>query len=320
MTASRHGLRRALAGLAVALLLTSCDSGGAASERPEPTPTPTPMPTSTASSTATQPDPAPDGPVYVALGDSYVSAPFVPRTNLRNGCLRSDHNFPHLLVQDLEGYELVDVSCAGASTAEMTQAQVVGGVEHPAQFDALDDDVDLVTLGIGANDFSLYSFFMYRCIEIADTDRTGAPCREANVEEDGSNRLLTQAAEVQGRIEAVLAELRERAPEARIVLVTFPKFLPDHGVCPDLVPLAKGDYAYVREVNATLSRAQAAAGAAAGVDVVDMYAASDGHDICSDQPWVNGIDTDPAKALAFHPFPVEQRAVADLLLELLGQG
>ena len=254
----------------------------------------------------------------MALGDSFVAAPLVPETNMTHGCLRSDHNYPHLAVRDLAGYQLVDVSCSGASTAEMTIPQVVGGVEHPPQFDALSEDVDLVTLGIGANDFSLYSFLVYRCLAVAATDREGSPCQDSYEDEgDGGNLLLDQVAEIEKRVESVVAEIRERAPDARVVMVTYPKFLPTRGVCPDLIPLARGDYDFVREVNLALSEAQAAGATAAGAEVLDLYAASDGHDICSDRPWVNGIDTDPSRALAFHPFPEEQRAVARLLLELL---
>ncbi|MDP2772051.1 MAG: SGNH/GDSL hydrolase family protein, partial [Nocardioides sp.] len=200
--------------------------------------------------------------------------------------------------------------------------RVAGGVQHSPQFDALTDEVDLVTVGIGANDFGLFNVLVYRCLQLASTDRAGAPCREANAAAgpDGADRLLAQVEEIEGRIEAVVAGIRERSPDARVVLVTYPKFLPTYGVCPDLVPLAKGDYAYVREVNLALVEAQRAGAEAGGAEVIDAYAASDGHDICSDQPWVNGIDTDPSRALAFHPFPEQQRAVADLLLELLEQG
>lgn len=319
MMASRSALQRGLAGLAVALMLTACQQDGTAPEAQSPG-SPEPTGPSLPPATSTAPTPrTPEGAVYVALGDSFVSAPLVPKTNLRNGCLRSDHNYPHLLVADLAGHELVDVSCAGASTTELTQPRVVGGVEHAPQLDVLTDDVDLVTLGIGANDFSLFSFLVYRCLSVAQTDRAGAPCREA-YDEDGTDRLLAQVEEIEARIESAVEEIRERAPEARVVMVTYPQLLPTYGVCPDLVPLAKGDYAYVREINLALVEAQVAGAEAGGAEVLDLYAASDGHDICSDQPWVNGIDTDPSRALAFHPFPEEQRAVADLLLDLVEQG
>ena len=32
-----------------------------------------------------------------------------------------------------------------------------------------------------------------------------------------------------------------------------------------------------------------------GAEFVDLFAASDGHDICSDDPWVNGTKTEPGR-------------------------
>jgi hypothetical protein len=50
---------------------------------------------------------------------------------------------------------------------------------------------------------------------------------------------------------------------------------------------------------------------------IDVYAASRGHDICSDDPWVNDRYTDPGRALLYHPFTEEQAAVARLILAQL---
>ncbi|MGN6274564.1 MAG: hypothetical protein ACTHNP_01375 [Solirubrobacterales bacterium] len=33
---------------------------------------------------------------YVALGDSYAAGPLIPNPVLPLGCLKSDHNYPHL--------------------------------------------------------------------------------------------------------------------------------------------------------------------------------------------------------------------------------
>src|SRR4051794_36739602 len=62
---------------------------------------------------------------YVALGDSYTAAPFVPTTDLARGCLRSDHNYPALLARSL-GAKLRDASCSGATTADARGRQVLG--------------------------------------------------------------------------------------------------------------------------------------------------------------------------------------------------
>jgi hypothetical protein len=70
---------------------------------------------------------------YVALGDSYTAGPVIPvqQTN-PTGCLRSDHNYPHLVATSIKGALLTDVSCSGAKTDDMTQPQSVdGGTNAP---------------------------------------------------------------------------------------------------------------------------------------------------------------------------------------------
>ena len=50
-----------------------------------------------------------------------------------------------------------------------------------------------------------------------------------------------------------------------------------------------------------------------------MYAASRGHDVCSESPWVNGRFTKQQAALAFHPFATGMRAAADLIVNQLDE-
>lgn len=90
--------------------------------------------------------------VYVAMGDSYTAGPLVPfHVPDPWGCLRSDHNYPHL-VADAVGATLRDVSCSGADTADLSSAQDVAGDDNPPQLDALDPGVGTVNLQIGGND------------------------------------------------------------------------------------------------------------------------------------------------------------------------
>ncbi len=319
---SRRGRRpQAVAAVLLALLLSSCSGDGdAASLDPgEPSessessgssgsPAESPAGTGTPSAAAAE--------TYVALGDSFTAAPLVPTTDLTSGCLRSDSNYPQLVAAELDGYELVDVSCANADSASLIGVQLTGETQQLPQFDALDEDVDLVTIGIGGNDFGLYATLLSSCIQAAEGEVEGAPCTAAYRGRKGKE-LRDQLESIQGRVEAITVGIQDRAPDARVVVVTYPQLLPDRGSCPELVPLAAGDYRYVTRVNKALSDALAAGGRAGGADVADVYGASKGHDICSDEPWVNGITTDPERALAFHPFAEEQRAVADLVLDLL---
>src|SRR3954453_2621672 len=62
---------------------------------------------------------------YVSLGDSYTAGPFIPnQIGPPFGCLRSDHNYPHLAAPAI-GFLLRDPSCSGAKTDHMTQPQNV---------------------------------------------------------------------------------------------------------------------------------------------------------------------------------------------------
>jgi hypothetical protein len=45
-----------------------------------------------------------------------------------------------------------------------------------------------------------------------------------------------------------------------------------------------------------------------------VWTASAEHDICSEDPWVNGVESDQKRAAAYHPFAEEQEAVAELVL------
>ena len=81
------------------------------------------------------------------------------------------------------------------------------------------------------------------------------------------------------------------------------------------LPLAAGDYAYGERVNRALTEALRYAAKATGSTYVDVWAASQGHDICSDDPWINGAVNDQKRAAAYHPFAAEQIAVADLVVD-----
>src|ERR1700745_3378343 len=61
---------------------------------------------------------------YVALGDSYAAGPLIPNPVLPLGCLKSDHNYPHLAAPGI-GLTLRDASCSGATTVDMTNPQNV---------------------------------------------------------------------------------------------------------------------------------------------------------------------------------------------------
>ncbi|GAB2866126.1 SGNH/GDSL hydrolase family protein [Nocardioides pacificus] len=259
---------------------------------------------------------APDYEQYVALGDSYTAAPFVPET-AANGCLRSSGNYPSLVAAELEGVELEDRSCSGADTTHLRQPQPILGGTVPPQLQPLSAETDLVTLGMGGNDFALFSTLVGECVRLRDVDPAGTPCADGLAAGMVADPLETAVAKIRPRLVAAVEEIERRAPEARILLVGYPQIIPESGTCPTLLPLAAGDYDYARGINEALADAVEQAAEDAGVDHVDAWEASEDRDICADEPWIAGAQTDPARALAFHPYAEHQRAVADLILDQL---
>jgi lysophospholipase L1-like esterase len=251
---------------------------------------------------------------YVALGDSYTAAPFVPVTSLASGCLRSDHNYPALLARRL-GARLHDVSCSGATTHDVLHGQVVSYGDQRStlrpQLAAVRPGTDLVTVGIGGNDGGLFGALVHGCLTSGE-DATSCEAEIAGRLGDPA-RLL---AGTERRVARVLRAVHAAAPHARVVLVGYPRLLSTARACPTMrVPTR--DRPLLAHVEAQLDRALAGASRQAGTAFLDLRRASRGHEICSAHPWVNGAVTDQQRAAAFHPFAVEQHAVADALRGLL---
>ncbi len=249
---------------------------------------------------------------YVAMGDSFTAAPRLPETST-DGCLRSDQNYPHLVTEARDDLRLLDVSCGGATTADVLQSQVsMDDRVHPPQIDALSAGTDVVTVGLGANDSGLAWAALYQCVQLAARDRDGAPCDRANRD------LAARVDQVHKNVADILDDIARRAPDATILLVGYPRLLPETRGCPDVLPIAKGDQEFIRRMVEMLDDAMRSAAERAEVEFVDVYAASEGHDMCSDEPWVNGAKEDPdTEASPYHPQPAHQRAVADLVLDAL---
>lgn len=291
---------RRIAWAAAALLLLAGCTSGSSEEVEDPASSPT----------------SPSYSRYVALGDSFTAGPYVPTTDLAQGCLRSNGNYASLVAQRLDVASFVDVSCSGADTRDLRRPQsTFRNATVPAQLDALTEDTDLVTLGIGGNDFDLFGTLLQTCGRLRSSDPSGSPC--ADYLENRGSDLGRRVARIGDRVASSIQAIRERAPQATILLVGYPRIVPADGTCPRLLPLATGDYPLAERVARALDGALSRAAETTDVGFVEMYAASRGRDVCSDAPWVNGRFTDQTAALAFHPLPAGMDAVADRVVDRL---
>lgn len=244
---------------------------------------------------------------YVAIGDSYTAAPFVPLNDIAYGCYRSSNNYPHLLAEDLHIDDLKDRSCSGAQTKDLPGSQVTArGMTVPPQFRALSGTTDLVTLGIGANNGHLYA-------RLATVCRKSTRICPLHDQRDVLGAIVDQ---VGAALVTTLDEVKDLAPKARVLLVSYPKLLPSRGDCPRLPRMRPQDRATFRDVILRLREQMRSAADEAGVEFVDFYAASIGHDVCARTPWIQGR-VGNRQGAALHPLAAGQAAVAREIEQVL---
>jgi lysophospholipase L1-like esterase len=263
-----------------------------------------------------------DGGVYVALGDSYTSAPLVPNQHGEPiDCGRSDHNYPSLVAETLKVDTFVDVSCGSAQTKHMTEPQtgLPAGGTNPPQFNALRADATLVTVGIGGNDAGLVGV-AEKCAQLGVTDPMGTSCRDYWAP-GGNDKVAAEIEATKPKIAAVLQGIHQRSPNARVAIVGYPDVLPKNGEsCWPMVPLSPDDIRYIDELIVRINAMIAGQAAANGADFVDTYRDSGGHDVCKLPPerWFEGlVPTDPAYPL--HPNAKGEASMARSTLAALGQ-
>lgn len=255
---------------------------------------------------------------YVSLGDSYTAGPLIPLPRLDPiGCVRSTSDYPAQLALHLEVQSFTDVSCSGADTSDMTSPQDVPLGQNPPQLDAVGSGTDLVTLGIGGNDDGVFGSLVGTCPGLRDSDPTGNPCQR-HFTVDGVDTIKAAIARIRGNIASVLTAIHTRAPQAKVLAVGYPRIAPESGTCPDILPFADGDYAWLNSVEKTLDDAVAGAAQDTNSSYVDTFTPSLGHDACSASPWINGQYTNPLAAAAYHPFFAGMRGMAEAIGRALG--
>lgn len=263
---------------------------------------------------------------YVSMGDSWVSGPLITDfVGTPIDCGQSSRNWPRLVAAALAVERFRDVSCGGADTDDLWEPQeptlgIFG--DAPPQLDALTADTTLVTIGIGGNDAKFASTAL-KCVNLLPfplgPPPFGQPCRD-RLTEDGVDSVTEKIAEAREKVDEAFAEIRRRAPRARVLVIGYPTALPQAGPgCWPRVPILPVDVEYLRQRFEDMNAMLAAATARAGFEFVDTYTSSVGHDVC--QPtgtaWVNGATLEPL-ALPMHPNEYSHQHTAGLVLERLG--
>lgn len=204
---------------------------------------------------------------YVAMGDSYASGVGTRDYDEGSGdCYRSPAAYGPA-VADTIGAELTFVACSGAVVADVRNNQL----------DALGDATTHVTVQVGGNDAGFAPVITscarpwpYTCWDDIDE----------------ANRIITD--ELPGRLDTLYGEIRAAAPNAAVAVVGYPKLFNEQE-CNSIARISPGEQAELNNTGDLLASTISTQAAAHGFDFVDVREAFTGHEVCSDDEWVNGV-------------------------------
>lgn len=252
----------------------------------------------------------PDGPLdYVALGDSYAAGPgLAPVRDDPSACDRSSNNYPAFLAQLLQVETYRDASCTGARPSDIEGSQRrPDGSLVPPQSGALGIDTDLVTVSLGGNELGTLQDVVDACFVRATTAPDAPHCDET-LEAEG-DVALDRARRLEGAVAESLRQIRNAAPDAAVVVVSYPLIFPTQKTCPELV-VARSESVYLARVLDAIIDSTERAASSAGVQFVDLRTASEGHQICSDEPWEVGPGAPRKGPRSWHPTLLGMQSMA----------
>ncbi|MFI6151352.1 SGNH/GDSL hydrolase family protein [Kitasatospora sp. NPDC051170] len=224
----------------------------------------------------TAPAQAASGVHYVALGDSY-SAGGGSSTTYLNDCNQSVNSYPYLYARSTAPDSFSFQACGGADTTDVLNGQL----------GALATDTTLISMTIGGNDVGLGTV-MTSCLFGTDS-----ACLAATATAEDTAR-----AELPGRLHTLYAAIRARAPQARVVVLGYPRFY-DLAVsgCPGISTTKRTALDEGADVLDGVIREEVAAHE--GFVYQDVTAGFAGHQLCDADPWLHALNWPIGQS--FHP-------------------
>jgi lysophospholipase L1-like esterase len=222
---------------------------------------------------------------------------------------------------------VLDVSCDSATIADLNGSQVTSGGTNPAQLAALSPATTLVTLGIGGNDVN-WATVLGECVKLdlgtvligSSAAQNSARC-EKHYTAGGTDKVQGYIQAAAGPLATALAEIKNRAPNARVYVIGYPDLMPASGnsSCAHTFAITPPDMAFLNTEEQRLDDMLRQQAAAAGATYVDTYTPSLGHSGCAsrDGRWVEPwVPTSPADPL--HPDAAGERGMANAVISAIG--
>ena len=247
---------------------------------------------------------------YVALGDSYSSgegaADQYLGTSGQTGCHRAPGAYSQGIGRDFDfagGSSFV--ACSGATTDTI----MTGEHGEGSELDALSPRTTLVTVSAGGNDVR-FAQIMTNCVldphfSFGDLWPGGTPapdrCQAQRPSIDIDMNALFGSPPSPPKYEQFLETLHQRAPNARILVVGYPRLFPDPPTR-WYATISKSDQQFLNDMADRLNGQirQAAANVDAryygdgrqqmgSIEFVDNTETLKGHELTTKDPWINGV-------------------------------
>jgi lysophospholipase L1-like esterase len=201
---------------------------------------------------------------YVALGDSYSSGVGAP-PYLSGGCSRSNNSYAAQWAATHTVSSFSFAACSGATTGDVQASQLA----------AVNANTDLVTITIGGNDVGFVNTLV-NCTLGGDQACVTAV----------NNGITASNTTLPAKLDATYAAIRARAPQARVVVLGYPRLVSPTGSC-GLFNLSTAKRTALNNGADVLSGVIGARAAAAGFTYLDARGPFTGHGACGPSPWIN---------------------------------
>ncbi|MET8172892.1 SGNH/GDSL hydrolase family protein [Streptomyces clavifer] len=219
---------------------------------------------------------------YVALGDSYSSGVGAGSYTAESGdCKRSTNAYPHLWANTNAPSSFKFVACSGATTTSVSSGQL----------GALSSSTTLVSVTAGGND-----------VGFADVMQTCVLQSEATC----VSRVNTAVSQVQntlpGKLDSLYGGITSRAPQARVVVLGYPRFYKLSGNC--IAGLTETERGAINNASNILNEVLAKRAANAGFTFSSVVDEFTGHELCSGDAWIHSVTVPITNS--YHPKAVGQ--------------
>jgi lysophospholipase L1-like esterase len=220
---------------------------------------------------------------YVALGDSYASG-VGTRSYIDDGsdCSRSEAAHPFLLAEEL-GADLEFAACSGATTGDVLASQL----------GSLSSGTDLVTITVGGNDTGWARVVQQCAYPYPWTCDAQIAAAEAFIRD-----------QLPAKLHAVYDAVESAAPNARVVVLGYPRLF-NGEQCNVVTRISPAEQSQLNAAADLLGETIGQVAGGHGFDYVDVRDAFEGHAVCDDAEWVNGLSYPIAES--YHPNTAGQR-------------